>query len=244
MKAAPEDQVVLLDLQRLDNDVTRLSHRITSLQKGDRLTELGATAASLRAELVAATGKAEDAERDLARLESDIATAQARIQRDTTMLQNVSNAKDAAGLQSEMESLDRRVGDLETAELEVMEQLDVHRGRVGDLEAQLAQVEADRAALVGERDAEIARVEADRESAVQSRAAVAAKVPADLLALYDRQRARYGFGASLLQGGVSTASGVTLTASDLQRIRQAAPDDVVLCPDSDAILVRTAESGL
>lgn len=244
MKAAPEDQVVLLDLQRLDNDVTRLSHRITALQKGDRLTELGTTAAALRAELAAATGQVEDAERELARLESDTATAQARIERDTTMLQNVANAKDAAGLESEMASLRRRIGDLETAELEVMEQLDVHRARVGDVEAKLAQVEADRATLVAERDTEIARVEADRESAVQSRAAVAAKVPADLLALYDRQRARYGFGASLLQGGVSTASGVTLTNSDLQDIRRAAPDDVVLCPDSDAILVRTAESGL
>ncbi len=69
-------------------------------------------------------------------------------------------------------------------------------------------------------------------------------MPAELLALYDRQRARYGFGASLLQGGVSTASGVALNNSDLQDIRRAAPDDVVLCPDSDAILVRTAESGL
>ena len=73
---------------------------------------------------------------------------------------------------------------------------------------------------------------------------MAAKVPDDLLALYERQRARYGFGASLLQGGVSTASGVTLTGSDLQTVRRAAPDDVVLCPDSEAILVRTAESGL
>ena len=85
MKAAPEDQVVLLDLQRLDNDVTRLTHRITALQKGDRLTELGTTAAGLRAELAAATGRVEDAERDLARLESETATAQARIARDTTM---------------------------------------------------------------------------------------------------------------------------------------------------------------
>lgn len=244
MKAAPEDQVILLDVQRLDNDVTRIAHRITSLQKGDRLTELGTTAAGLRAQLAAATGEVEDAERELARLESDTATAQARVERDTTMLQNVSSAKDAGGLQSELESLQRRIGDLETAELEVMENLDGFRARVGDIEAQLADVEAARAGLVAERDAEIARLESDRESATQSRAAVAAKVPADLLALYDRQRARYGFGASLLQGGVSTASGVTLTNSDLQTIRRAAPDDVVLCPDSDAILVRTAESGL
>jgi predicted nucleic acid-binding Zn-ribbon protein len=233
MKAAPEDQVILLDVQRLDNDVTRIAHRITSLQKGDQLTELSKQAAALRSELVAATGEVEDAERDLARLESDTAVAQARVERDTTMLQNVANAKDAAGLQSELDSLQRRIGGLETAELEIMENLDGLRARVGDIEAKLA-----------ERDAEIARLTADRESAEQARADVAAKVPAELLALYDRQRARYGFGASLLQGGVSTASGVALNNSDLQTIRRAAPDDVVLCPDSDAILVRTAESGL
>ncbi|MEK6344566.1 MAG: hypothetical protein V4737_12120 [Curtobacterium sp.] len=244
MKAAPEDQVILLDVQRLDNDVTRIEHRITALRKGDQLTELSTKAAKLRGELAAATGLVEDAERELARLESDTAIAQARVERDTTLLQNVANAKDAAGLQSELDSLQRRIGDLETSELEVMEQLDGLRARVGDIEAQLADADAARAGLVAERDTEIARLEGDRTSAVQARADVAAKVPADLLALYDRQRARYGFGASLLQGGVSTASGVTLTNSDLQSIRAAAPDDVVLCPDSDAVLVRTPESGL
>ncbi|MFJ3383106.1 MULTISPECIES: zinc ribbon domain-containing protein [unclassified Curtobacterium] len=244
MKAAPEDQVILLDVQRLDNDITRIAHRISSLQKGDRLTELSASASGLRSRLAAATGDVEDAERDLARLESDTATAQARVTRDTTMLANVSSAKDAAGLQSELDSLQRRIGDLETSELEIMEKLDVLRARVGDIEAELADVEASRSGLVAERDTEIARLEADRSAVVQSRADVAAKVPEELLALYERQRARYGFGASLLQGGVSTASGVTLTGADLQAIRAAAPDDVVLCPDSEAVLVRTSESGL
>jgi len=37
---------------------------------------------------------------------------------------------------------------------------------------------------------------------------------------------------------------VTLTGSDLEMVRRAAPDEVILCPDSNAILVRTAESGL
>ncbi|MBF4590356.1 zinc ribbon domain-containing protein [Curtobacterium sp. VKM Ac-1395] len=243
MKAAPEDQVILLDVQRLDNDITRIAHRISSLQKGDRLTELGKTASSLRSELAAATGDVEDSERDLARLESDTATAQARVERDTTMLQHA-NAKDAAGLQNELDSLQRRIGDLETSELEIMERLDVYRARVGDVEARLADVEASRAGLVAERDTEIQRLENDRAAATQSRADIAAKVPEDLLALYERQRARYGFGASLLQGGVSTASGVTLTGADLQAVRRAAPDDVVLCPDSEAVLVRTEESGL
>jgi hypothetical protein len=77
-----------------------------------------------------------------------------------------------------------------------------------------------------------------------NRSTIVGKVPADLMALYERQRSRYGVGASHLRGGVSGASGVRLTESDMARIRSAAPDEVILCPDSDAILVRTAESGL
>ncbi len=62
--------------------------------------------------------------------------------------------------------------------------------------------------------------------------------------LYEKQRARYGTGASFLQGGVSSASGVKLNESDMQVIRGRGPrDDVLLCPDSSAILVRTNESG-
>jgi predicted nucleic acid-binding Zn-ribbon protein len=244
MKAAPQDQAVLLEVQRLDNDITRLAHRITTLQKGEHLTELRARTAALRSELAAAADRVEDAERDLARLESDTATAQARIERDTTLLQSVGSAKDAAGLQNELDSLNRRIGDLETQELELMEQLDGFRATVGDVEARLAETEAEHARLAEVQGDGIARFASDRAAAEQARTEVAAKVPADLLALYERQRARYGFGASFLQGGVSTASGVTLTGADLAKVRAAAPDDVVLCPDSDAILVRTAESGL
>jgi predicted nucleic acid-binding Zn-ribbon protein len=244
MKAAPQDQAVLLEVQRLDNDITRLAHRITTLQKGEHLTELRARTAALRSELAAAADRVEDAERDLARLESDTATAQARVERDTTLLQSVGSAKDAAGLQNELDSLNRRIGDLETQELELMEQLDGFRAAVGDVEARLADTEAEHARLAEVQGDGIARFAADRAAAEQARAEVAAKVPADLLALYERQRARYGFGASFLQGGVSTASGVTLTGADLATVRAAAPDDVVLCPDSDAILVRTSESGL
>ena len=69
-------------------------------------------------------------------------------------------------------------------------------------------------------------------------------MPADLIALYEKQRERYGVGASHLRARISSASGVELTGSDLAAVRAAAPDAVLLCPDSNAILVRTDESGL
>jgi hypothetical protein len=43
---------------------------------------------------------------------------------------------------------------------------------------------------------------------------------------------------------VSSASGVKLNESDMAVIRAATPDTVLLCPDSNAILVRTGESGI
>ncbi len=87
-------------------------------------------------------------------------------------------------------------------------------------------------------------MEADYQATSAKRQELVGSLPEELVALYERQRERYGFGASLLQRGISSASGVALTESDLQQVRQAAPDDVLLCPDSNAILVRTAESGI
>jgi predicted nucleic acid-binding Zn-ribbon protein len=71
---------------------------------------------------------------------------------------------------------------------------------------------------------------------------VASALPEELVALYDKQRARYGVGAARLVGGVSLASNMKLSPSDLADVRSAADDDVVLCPDSGAILIRDENS--
>src|SRR5690606_448960 len=111
------------------------------------------------------------------------------------------------------------------------------RAKLAELAERIVTVERARDAALGDLEAQRAQAEADRE-------ALAARLPADPLAPYERQRERYGVGASHLRGGVTSATGVMLTASDLDAVRSAAPDDVLLCPDSNAILVRTAESGL
>ena len=91
---------------------------------------------------------------------------------------------------------------------------------------------------------ELAKVQAELGIVRGERDGVAAAIPADLVALYEKQRARYGIGAARLIGGVSMASNVKLNGSDLAELRRAADDDVVLCPDSSAILIRDENSGL
>ena len=99
-------------------------------------------------------------------------------------------------------------------------------------------------ALETARGEELAKLDAQRKALATDRATIAGTIPADLIELYEKQRARYGIGAALLVRGVSMGSNVKLNESDLSVIRRAAPDDVVLCPDSGAILIRNEESGL
>jgi len=133
---------------------------------------------------------------------------------------------------------------VEEIELSVMEKLEEHQGRVDETSGRLAELLDQVAAIEATRDAALASISAEGTTAAAGRRTIEAKVPADLLALYEKQRTRYGTGASLLRGGVSLASGVKLLEDELQKIRAAAPDDVLICPSSDAILVRTDESGL
>ena len=70
-------------------------------------------------------------------------------------------------------------------------------------------------------------------------------MPDELLAFYEQRRVRGGgVGAALLRQRTCSGCTITLTGSDLERVRQAAPDELVLCPECDRILVRTDESGL
>jgi predicted nucleic acid-binding Zn-ribbon protein len=244
LKASPDDQALLLDLQQLDTRLQQLDHRGKSLPALAQLTALAHEEEQLRATLAQKRGGWEDARTELKRVESDVAVVEARIARDSDRLQGSSSVKDVQALEQELSSLRKRLSDLEDIELTVMERVEQEQAALDAAEARLAELRERVVVLEAERDEDLKALDSERAHVRANRATVAGKVPADLIALYERQRSRYGIGASHLQGGVSSASGVKLTESDMARIRSAAPDEVIMCPDSDAILVRTAESGL
>ena len=244
MKASPADQNELLRLQSADTRLAQLDHAVTTLPQVKELAALQPEIESLRARWISATGELEDARTELKRIESDVAVVEARIKRDNDRVQQTASVKDVQALEAELASLAKRQGDLEEIELTVME-------RVEGLEKALAAVDAERAELTARtevleaaRDAEAEKLAVQRTALAADRHTIAGALPEDLVALYERQRARYGLGAALLVRGVSMGSNVKLTESDLAEIRRAAADDVVLCPDSSAILIRNEESGL
>jgi predicted nucleic acid-binding Zn-ribbon protein len=244
LTAPPETQALLLDLQQLDTRLSQLDHRAKSLPELAELTQLAKQADEVRRRLNEQSGALDDVNAELKRTESDVEVVEARIKRDAERLQTSTSVKDVAGLEHEIAALQKRLNDLEEIELVVMERVEEHQGAVNQTRAELEALLARMADVEAARDAALAMIAAEREAAADDRRVLQTSVPNDLLALYEKQRARYGWGASLLQGGVSSASGVKLNESDMAVVRAATPETVLLCPDSNAILVRTAESGI
>ncbi|AAT88867.1 hypothetical protein ATY41_11465 [Leifsonia xyli subsp. xyli] len=244
MKASPADQNELLRLQTADTRIAQLDHVAGTLPQSAERAALQPDVEVKRASWIAATGELEDARAELKRVESDVELVEARIKRDTDRVQRTSSVKDVQALEAELASLAKRQSDLEEIQLTVMERVDGLEQALAAVDAERAELTARVEALEAARDEEAARIAAQREGLARDRAAIAGALPPDLIELYERQRTRYGIGAALLLRGVSMGSNVTLTESDLAEIRRAAVDDVVLCPDSGAILIRTEESGL
>ena len=244
LTASSEDQALLLELQAFDTRIAQLDHRAKSIPELATLAGFARDTAALRLTYAEQKGGLEDIRIELSRIESDVEVVETRIKRDNDRMQISSSVKDVAALEQELAALRKRLGDLEEIELAVMERMEDQQKEVDKTSAQREALAARTAEVEVEKDALLGSVIAERRIAGSGRTAIEGRVPADLLALYERQRSRYGTGASLLRGGVSLASGVKLLENEMQAIRAAAPDEIIMCASSEAILVRTAESGL
>ena len=239
--APPEVQARLLDLAELDAELGRIAAHRRRLEQDAEMTTAVADRSAARREVADRRGALEDARRELGRLEGDVALVEQRLARDRGRLAATSSPRDAQGLESEIASLLHRRSVLEDDELEVMGRVEDGETALAEAEAALAAVETRIAALQLDRDDAVAGLDGQQASATERRAALVAELPADLVALYERQRTRYGVGAAALRGTVSGGSNMALTGADLAMVRAAPPDAVVLDPESGCILVRLPE---
>lgn len=241
-KAAPEEQHRLLDLQALDSTLNKLLRQAAAARSNPELGVLAGRVAEVDAELVRVTTELGDLQRDLTRAEDEVQSVVTRLERDEKRLNSgTGTSKDLTALQSEVASLTRRRSDLEDVELEAMEQVETARARQADVQGRTDSVRAELRALEEARDAELEEIEGRSAEVRAQRDALADTFDAGLLSLYERILAKRGVGAARLFHGRSEGSGLQLSPGDLRDISAAAPADVVLCPDSGCILVRSSD---
>ncbi|MFK4086155.1 zinc ribbon domain-containing protein [Kribbella sp. NPDC020789] len=198
-------------------------------------------------ELVTADTEVGDLQREQKKADSDVEQVRQRKARNQQRIDSgqVTSPRDLENLQHEIGSLERRIGNLEDAELEVMEKLEAAEAVQADLRARAEAFAGRQAELETSRDASLKELDEQRAAIDEKRAAVLAELPGPLVTQYQRLREHNGgIGAAPLVGKRCMGCRMELAPSDLNAIKAAAPDAVLRCEECGRILVRTAESAV
>jgi predicted nucleic acid-binding Zn-ribbon protein len=245
MKADPQAQRRLLDVQAIDTALAQLAHRRKSLPEFAELDRLARELSALEDERVRHQVGVDDLDRDIARLDKEVDQVRTRAARDQSRLDTGTGpARELEALQHELGTLARRQGELEDAELELMEQREQAQGVLDEVEQRLATARERRTETERHRDEALSEIDRDTEFRRSGRVPLVADLPADLVQLYEKIREQTGVGAALLRAGRCGGCRLELSGSERARVKAAPPDEVVRCEECRRILVRTEESGL
>jgi len=246
VKADPEAQRRLLDLQSIDTTLAQLAHKRRTLPEHAEIDRLSREVSQLADQRVNAQVAVDDFDRDIARMERDVEQVRARKAKDEARLDaGTGPARELEALQHELATLTRRQSELEDVELELMEQREQAEAVVTDIDRRLTAARDARASAEQRRDQALTDIAKEEEFRSSGRKPLAADLPADLVALYERIREQSGgIGAALLRSGRCGGCRLELSGGERAAIRAAAPDDVLRHEECRRILVRTEESGL
>lgn len=244
MKATPEHQLALLEVQELDTELVRLSRRDAQLPQRSQLDDIAATVSRTRDEFMDAQRMLEDTQLEMQRLEADVATVKQRLHRDESKLNESTSGKEATALTHELETLNQRSLQLEEMQFVVMERLDEQQQAFDAAKLTLNDLNEQRLSVQAELERELTEISALRAEIAQNRQNIVSGLPGELVDLYDQTRERYGIGAARLRGNISEGSNMALTDADLVELRNTDPNEVVFCQASGCILVRTKDSAL
>lgn len=247
MKADPFAQLKLLDVQELDSLQDQLRHRLATLPQRAELRDLTRQRAEVDDRARDVRIAVDDLTRAQKRADADVEQVKARRKRDQDRMEQglITNPKDLERMQGELVSLERRINELEDAELEVMEQLEDAQRDLDGLTAQISELDEKIATATGARDEAAAEIEEKLAESAGERKQKAEGMPEDLMTLYTRLREQKGgVGAAALRARSCGGCSLQLNSSELADIAKTPSDEVLRCEECNRILVRTSESGI
>jgi predicted nucleic acid-binding Zn-ribbon protein len=240
MKATPEDQHLLIELQLIDSQITQAKVKLANLPEREQITAINQRLENTAVELGVVETELADVAIDLRRSEVEVEQVGDRMKKDEQLLASGSVApKEMEKLQHEIHTLTKRRGELEEGQLEIMIKFDSIQARVDELvsdQGGLKQLELELNIRLENASAEI---EGDISKLSLERSQLLPKIDFALVDLYEKVRASgAGIGAALLVGNKCDGCHLSINVIELERIKALADDEVIRCEECRRILVR------
>ena len=240
MKATPQDQNLLIELQLIDSQITQAKAKLASLPELEQIAAIHARLENTAVELTVVETELADVVIDLRRCEVDVEQIEDRIKKDEHRLNSgAGSPKELEQTQHELVTLAKRKAELEDVELEIMVKHDGIKARVDELkndQVGLKQLELELNIRLENAKTEITQ---NLESLAASRQELAPTIDPALVALYDKIRqSADGVGAALLIGDKCDGCHLSINAIERERIKGLEADEVIRCEECRRILVR------
>ena len=240
MKASPEHQNLLIELQLIDTAISHLKIKLANLPEREQITAIHTRLENTAVELAVVETELADVAIDLRRIEVDVEQVADRMKKDESRLSSgAGSPKELEQLQHELGTLAKRKSELEDGELEVMLKHDAVKVRVDEL--QNDQVGLKQLELELNIRLENATTEIHSEIGVQQaeRGLLVPQIEANLVELYEKVRtSNDGVGAALLVGNKCEGCHLSINAIEIERIKSLPADEIIRCEECRRILVR------
>ena len=237
MKATPQHQETLLELNRIDLQLRRNQKQIDEISRGEQVQAQRQLLLANSERLLVARNELDALELERTRAETDLKLVEGRIAKDETRLQQSSNQKDVQGMQSELQSLAKRKGELEDAELVLLERKDEILANLKTIELERAEIQKTLEVLENEQTSGLAKLNSGQQLLREDRARNLGLLTAELSEHYEKLFSR-GVGVGRLDGLICDACGMTLSGDSIDAARNTPADELAHCGECGAILVR------
>lgn len=231
----------LLDVQDRDLALDQLQHRRDTLPERASQREQEVALARATSELEVLRQQLHDIERAQRALEDEVATIDAKSTAENKKLNSgtITAPREIQALSDEIDALGRRKRALEDDEIELMEKTEPLTADANRLERDRSTFEAEIVRLRAAIAEQESSIDAEIATAREQRSAAAADLSDDLLARYEKLRAKLGgVAVARLEGNQCLGCHVSLPAMEIDAIRHAPADAVVVHEDCGRILVR------
>ena len=238
MIASQTDQKQLLAIAAFDVELARISNSRKQAQAQSELEAASAETLRLSDSLIDARNAVGDLEMELGRAEADLELVGNRITKDKQLLSSTSSAKDAQGIEHELGTLDTRKSELEDAQLQIMELLELAQKNHEQLSQEKQAADTQLAAVQERISTELADLSSQAEKVQTERKSAISSIDQELAGAYERKYSR-GVAVGRLTGRDCGACRLSITATSFEELMALPSEELAECPNCQAFLVRS-----
>lgn len=232
------DLDALLRLQEVETTIRRLERRLSELPEQAELDVVLDEANRLKARVDANRVDMDLLDSEIRRAEGEIDLLSQRKDAEQARMYggDIKSPKELQAIRAEISGVEGRMGEIEGAALEKMEQREELSATVEEIDARREELSGDIERLTDRRDEAAKEILAELAESRVARDRERQQVPDDVLERYERAKERHGgVGVGALDGGICTACRLELTP--LERNDARADGPLTTCPQCQRLLV-------